>query len=631
MRQILEIQRSGKLDSRFDQLLQSKNPTTRYRLCLASANSRDTSLVPQLIPLTADASATVRRGAAFALGQLNCRSAQSLLLKRVDLETNDTVREQLILSLSKIGGSPELNMLLQRFGNHPVFNSALLRGLIYFFNRDIINAAAVAYCGQQLSSQHGEHRRLAAYALSRKIPDHFLSEIQQQTLTDALRSDDPEVRRIAVKLNPPNTREEYLQLLSDPAWLVRYETAKLAAQATEDQISWKEVLRDKNPHVVGILLKNLPPESGEHPMLRKQLDSLFVTGTPHIKGLIVQLLASQYGPQSIAKTAIKAGDKNLQPYYVTGLARHITPPSLIELQKLSSATSPAIATTAYRGALTVVGQLYASGAVSIQDLQSIVASGLFSNDPVQQILALDTVLETAIDFSGIVDSLYIYFEYPRKPLQIDAAFLLMEVIKRYPTDRARQLLMDLSQHQEHDLRRRVHEILQRTYGIQKSIIPIQIDRASTAPGLEVLAHHGLQPRIKFTTTKGSFVIECDGFYAPYTTATFLKLIKSGFYNGLTFHRVIPDFVVQGGDPRGDGWGGPGYRLLTEKSPLEYDTGSVGMANSGPDTEGSQFFIVTTPQYHLDYNYTRFGEVVSGMDVVHSIERGNRILSARIVN
>jgi peptidyl-prolyl cis-trans isomerase B (cyclophilin B) len=148
--------------------------------------------------------------------------------------------------------------------------------------------------------------------------------------------------------------------------------------------------------------------------------------------------------------------------------------------------------------------------------------------------------------------------------------------------------------------------------------------------LDKLNQHGLHPYVEITTNKGSFVIRRDGYYAPYTTAAFLDLIDSGFYCGLIFHRVVPNFVVRGGDPRGDGWGGPNYHLLTEKSPIGYNTGSVGIASSGPDTEGSQFFITTTPQYYLDYNYTRFGEIVEGLNVVFEIKRGDQILSAQIL-
>jgi cyclophilin family peptidyl-prolyl cis-trans isomerase len=107
----------------------------------------------------------------------------------------------------------------------------------------------------------------------------------------------------------------------------------------------------------------------------------------------------------------------------------------------------------------------------------------------------------------------------------------------------------------------------------------------------------------------------------------LKLASQrGFYSGLNFHRVVPNFVVQGGDPRGDGWGGPGYAIRSEFSTLSYLTGSIGMASAGKDTEGSQFFITHSPQPHLDGRYTLFGRVVSGQDVVDRLLVDDRLFN-----
>ncbi len=139
-----------------------------------------------------------------------------------------------------------------------------------------------------------------------------------------------------------------------------------------------------------------------------------------------------------------------------------------------------------------------------------------------------------------------------------------------------------------------------------------------------------RPRIEFETTKGKFTIELFKNETPLTTTSFVQLVQKNFYNNLTFHRVVPGFVIQGGDPRGDGWGGPGYVLRTEIFPLPFDEGVCGMANAGKDSEGSQFFITQVPSYHLDGRYTAFGRVLSGMEVIHSIMIGDTIISARVL-
>jgi cyclophilin family peptidyl-prolyl cis-trans isomerase len=132
------------------------------------------------------------------------------------------------------------------------------------------------------------------------------------------------------------------------------------------------------------------------------------------------------------------------------------------------------------------------------------------------------------------------------------------------------------------------------------------------------------PRAFIRTAKGTIEILLDVVETPLTTASFVDLARRGFYDGLTFHRAEPHFVVQGGCPRGDGNGGPGHTLRCEISQRPYGRGAVGMALSGKDTGGSQFFITRSPQPHLDGGYTLFGQVVKGLEVVDQITPGDRI-------
>lgn len=119
------------------------------------------------------------------------------------------------------------------------------------------------------------------------------------------------------------------------------------------------------------------------------------------------------------------------------------------------------------------------------------------------------------------------------------------------------------------------------------------------------------------TTKGTFVIAFNFGQTPNTVRNFIDLASKGFYNGTIFHRVINGFMIQGGDPRGDGTGGPGYKFADEPFTGEYERGTVAMANAGPNTNGSQFFIMHQAQA-LPKNYTIFGKVLQGMDVVDAI-------------
>ena len=132
----------------------------------------------------------------------------------------------------------------------------------------------------------------------------------------------------------------------------------------------------------------------------------------------------------------------------------------------------------------------------------------------------------------------------------------------------------------------------------------------------------------FSTTKGDIVVELTASQAPTTVNNFVFLAKDGFYDGTLFHRVIADFMVQGGDPTGTGRGGPGYTWKDEQAALKipHARGVLSMANAGPNTNGSQFFITHGATPHLDGKHAVFGEVTQGQDVVNKIAQGDKIKS-----
>ena len=141
------------------------------------------------------------------------------------------------------------------------------------------------------------------------------------------------------------------------------------------------------------------------------------------------------------------------------------------------------------------------------------------------------------------------------------------------------------------------------------------------------------PSIKMQTSQGEIHIELFEDEAPNTVANMIELSEQGFYDGLVFHRVINDFMIQGGCPHGKGTGGPGYRFRDECHPdRRHDgPGVLSMANAGPNTNGSQFFITHAAQPHLDGKHTVFGRVLEGLDVVNRISQGDEIQSVTVLN
>jgi peptidyl-prolyl cis-trans isomerase B (cyclophilin B) len=134
--------------------------------------------------------------------------------------------------------------------------------------------------------------------------------------------------------------------------------------------------------------------------------------------------------------------------------------------------------------------------------------------------------------------------------------------------------------------------------------------------------------VKIETVRGTMVLELYPEYAPKTVNNFVFLTDEGYFDGVVFHRVIADFVIQGGDPTGSGRGGPGYRFEDEvgpSNPLRHEVGVISMANAGPGTNGSQFFITLGQQPHLDGKHTVFGKVVEGTDVPAKVKQGDKMI------
>ncbi|MCM2271247.1 MAG: HEAT repeat domain-containing protein [candidate division Zixibacteria bacterium] len=155
-------------------------------------------------------------------------------------------------------------------------------------------------------------------------------------------------------------------------------------------------------------------------------------------------------------------------------------------------------------------------------------------------------------------------------------------------------------------------------------VPPAVTRITEKQIRNAIERYTTNPIAHVFTDKGEITFELLFDIAPLTVINFVELAKSGFYDGLLFHRVVPNFVAQGGDPRGDGWGGPEYFIRCEYSRVPYSRGTVGIATSGKDTGGSQFFITLSPQPHLNGRYTVFGQVTSGMEFADEITRGDVI-------
>lgn len=221
-----------------------------------------------------------------------------------------------------------------------------------------------------------------------------------------------------------------------------------------------------------------------------------------------------------------------------------------------------------------------------------------------------------------------------KDVETDARLAILDAIGKYTSLRSTDLLVASMNDADYLVRRKAAELLEaRGAGHFQAQV-----KFATTPVRPKLYYEKLEARMRkpnptaiLSTDKGDVRVELLMREAPMNAMNFIELATAGYFDGIVYHRVVPNFVVQGGDPRGDGNGGPGYQIRCEINEVPYDRGAVGMALSGKDTGGSQFFFTHSPQPHLDGGYTVFGRVTGGMEVVDNLMRGDRILKVTIVD
>lgn len=212
----------------------------------------------------------------------------------------------------------------------------------------------------------------------------------------------------------------------------------------------------------------------------------------------------------------------------------------------------------------------------------------------------------------------------------DAALAVLDSLAKMKSAKANDAIKTALNSTDYLIRRKAVALLKANdAGDFRSRIGTVQTRKTTADYERAIARIGKQVIAVVTTTRGSFTIKLRPDEATLNVDNFIQLARRGYFGGITIHRVVPNFVIQDGDPRGDGNGGPGYQIRCEINEVPYERAAVGMALSGKDTGGSQWFVTHSPQPHLDGGYTVFGNVIQGMDVVDAIVRGDVIRSIKI--
>jgi len=615
-------------------LLQDGSAEVRARAALALgriAHRRDAAALTGLLQ---DPVASVRATAAFALGLLGEGSATEALGGLL-ADPDVGVRANAVEAIVRIG-APGAAALLEsalQDENDEVASVALLR-LWRLQDATLVAAVLVAAEGE-----NPRRRAAAAYSLMRMVGPPSTGATPVPGGTDmsaatrdraaqalvALASDaEQRVRELAARGlggdSLPGAEAALLSLLADPSWQVRANALRSLGRLAEgfNPESLLVALQDANVNVrlagVQALGSMLPTAT-----VVQQVEALREAPELPLRLAAQQALAIWVGVEFLPSAMELAdhADAVVRAAAARMLGGIPGAAALTRLQGLLDDASPRVASAALNALAGREGAdpraLGLSVAVQASDLTVRAAAlGLLPSDDPSVVETLEKVWREAFEDT-----------------QADVRMVVSRALQGIPGDDATGLLRQMLA-EDPDWRVQVEAAaMLRARGDDPAADAGALETRRSAADYERLAKDaaGTQ-RVELVLQRGRIVLELFGEDAPLTVANFMQLAGSGYFDGLTFHRVVPNFVIQGGDPRGDGFGGPGHQIRCEINQRPYVRGTLGMALDGKDTGGSQFFITHTPQPHLDGGYTVFGQVVEGMELVDQVVQGEVIQEVR---
>ena len=601
-------------------------PELREALADALGRIPDKQGRSPLVGLLLDDVPAVRRAAAFGLGELEDPEAVPTLLSAVV----DDDRETGILAVEALGKlkAPVLDVAQALLPLPEQERWARLFPSLFRFKE----AATVRIAERGLALPDPELHAWAAYALARDpLPEGL------PLLRGLLADPNPQVRGWAARalgiVGEPTDLAALRPLLDDPSPGPLVQALRSAARLIVDgkapaPAEWRPRLRalldDPRPGVRLTVLEAAAAWSMNMADPLSEAMALRATeGTGRERGLALLALAAGKHPRALelAIAALTSQEIDVRAHAAQAAGRVGFPAAADLVARLTSDPAPQVRAAAAEAALAGDGSPEIATRL-LSDQDAGVRANVFGWLAEHPVLPLDQLQAGfAASVRGRVEE-----------ETLAALGALTARAKAEPLERgAIVALLEKAAAGEagggYALRREAGAALGE---LERPIPPLGPVATGKAPELyQEIIERTWQPRtVEIRTSKGPIGVRLACRQAPLTCLNFLNLADQGFYDGLLFHRVVADFVVQGGDPRGDGFGGPGYNIRDEINRLRYRRGVVGMALAGPDTGGSQFFITLSEQPHLDGGYTAFGEVVSGDEVLDRIVPGDRIESVR---
>jgi cyclophilin family peptidyl-prolyl cis-trans isomerase/HEAT repeat protein len=644
---ILEAEDTRRWDGDAMQIyLADGDPKIRARTALAAGRIGDVGAIPRLAELiTKDSSEDVAKTAAFAIGEMESLKGAEPLLSTLRTSKSHAVRAAAVEGLGKIAaalpetaaedrqrvGTAILNVLKEPQGDRHLTLLALTAAL----RAKPEGTAAVA--ARFLTAEDDRVREDALNVLARLRAKESIDQVRKLLEHDTDSLTRANAARVLGGAGDAFSADSLAsRMFNDPDSRVRVAAIRALAslaQSTSGPALLKrgEALRALNPAPLSEL-REIATALGRVLTNTNNEAAIAFLSTMRKSGPEAEMALARVAPQRyLDDPAIKgAGADWLQASAVAqGLGEIATLekiPQALKDKAVNHLRTMALAAETPERAMYDV--LQALKTFKPKDLGEIALAKLRAGDVITRAAAADSLADVPPS-EKITKALSEAFVMTGNDKQNDAALSIVGALAKATDAAATATLMEAAGSTDHLVRRRAIEALQSRPKIAVPAVGAASSRNTPADYMRAAGRAGKKPKANLTTDKGIITIEFYPDDAPLTVDSFIQLATAHFFDGLTFHRVVPNFVIQGGDPRGDGNGGPGYTIRCEINMAPYDVGAVGMALSGKDTGGSQFFITHSPQPHLDGGYTVFAHVIAGQNVVDRIERGDRIRTVTI--
>jgi cyclophilin family peptidyl-prolyl cis-trans isomerase len=594
---------------------------------LSAANSKDSRFIPNILNTNFEEHHNFKL---FALSQIgeSSLSTNYILNLLSNSDTEDVHRQELFSALGFVADSITLMSLINNF---PI-ERGIPTAIINFNSRKISSPQRVDYLIESLDVVNDDDLVIEIlYALSRLNPlTNYYSR-----LVDFIRQDDnivPVQGKLYTlncirKLKYFDEFELFDGLINHEDWRIRAEAARTLCyynfNSEAEVLSYLRLLKDKNPNVsrvAGASVKDMKIASTLRSVLEKEIlqgidNRLFTDNT---SGETFISLCSFF-PNKIPQL-IERVDSKIQKSFINSALKY----SLSDAKWIFTYLLNQLSTAGEMELLHIVPAMLdiQDSLKTDKDYNKLIISFLQSEYASTISITADELDSIFIaDNKSILQQIIIeqIFKFQNNPEYIESILSLVNMSKKISSSLFTTTLEYLKLSNLSSLKNYANYNLGLIVKEEKTIERLDtiIDAAFNYKGAKVL------------TNKGNFELIFLPSMAPVSVGNFVILSLQQYFANVLFHRVVPNFVIQTGDRSGTGWGGPGYEIISEYSPLEFRRGFVGMASAGKDTEGSQWFVMHSYFPHLNGRYTVFGEIINGMEVVDKIDQGDIILSIEL--